>query len=208
MVERRRLRFHHVDGESTVRGPSTCVLRLHCHELHPRTGLSAAALPTLAAVPAGGGDEQLGCAGRMFNSILGLESPGDSRFPPHVVTTKSASPRYKSGVKLSRVENVLGGRTGLPANRERSGGSDLGSNLPEVTLAKKQGQEVIQGGESVKPRAGGVHPAGPAVLARPPPPPLQQLQGRARRPGEPGVTQTALLSGEMPCPLPPRAPSK
>ena len=80
--------------------------------------------------------------------------------------------------------------------------------MPEVTLAKKQGQEVIQDGESVKPREGSVHPAGPAALARPPPPPLQQLQGRARRPGEPGVTQMAFLSGEMPCPLPPRAPSK
>lgn len=63
----------------------------------------------------GGGWPQLCCAGRMFNSILGLESPGDSRFPSHVVTTKSASWHCKSGMKLSRVENVLGGRTGLPS---------------------------------------------------------------------------------------------
>lgn len=41
-----------------------------------------------------------------------------------------------------------------PVNREGSGGFDLGGNLPEVTLAKKQGQEVIQDGKSVKPRAG------------------------------------------------------
>lgn len=88
----------------------------------------------------------------------------------------------------------------------------MGGNLPEVTLAKKQGQEVIQDGESVKPRVGrgvrGVHPAGPAALAQPPLPPLQRLQDRARCPGEPGVIQTALLSEKMPCPLPPRAPSK
>ena len=40
-----------------------------------------------------------------------------------------------------------------PVNREGSGGFDLGGNLPEVTLAKKQGQEVIQDGH----RAPGTH---------------------------------------------------
>ena len=98
-----------------------------------------------------------------------------------------------------------------PVNREGSGGFDLGGNLPEVTLAKKQGQEVIQDGKSVKPRAGrGRRPppcracsSGPTPSSAP-----AELQDRARCPGEPGVMQTALLSGKMPCPLPPRAPSK
>ena len=48
-----------------------------------------------------------------------------------------------------------------PVNREGSGGSNLGGNLPEVMLAKKQGQEVIQDGKSVKPRAGRGHGASP-----------------------------------------------
>lgn len=36
---------------ATVRGPGLCVLRLHRHELHPRTGLSASVPPTLVALP-------------------------------------------------------------------------------------------------------------------------------------------------------------
>ena len=52
---------------------------------------------------------QLCCAARMFNGILGLQSPGDSCFPSQVATTKSASGHCKL------VENVLGGRTGLPS---------------------------------------------------------------------------------------------
>lgn len=47
----------------------------------------------------------------------------------------------------------------------------MGGNLPEVTLAKKQGQEVIQDGESVKPRVGrgvrGVQWLWPSPLFRP-----------------------------------------
>lgn len=98
---------------ATVRGPGLCVLgftvmnftlgqdsqpQCHQHWWHCRVGWA-----------------QLCCAGRMFNSILGLRSPGDSRFPSQVATTKSASGHCKLGVKLSCVENVLGGRTGLPS---------------------------------------------------------------------------------------------